>query len=79
MDYLRVCVIEICKLLRQARMHIVDELESEDRLQESADKNRFFVSVNHIVAMHYQQPDCPGSDEKIEKQLEHRRPRLDRP
>jgi hypothetical protein len=58
-------------------MHVVNEVESEDRFQESAEEYRLFVSMNNIISVPDQEPDSASSDKHIQKEFEHRRSGLD--
>jgi hypothetical protein len=68
---LRIGVIEICELLRQTRMHVVDEFEAKNRLQETANEYSFLVRVNHVVAMPNEQTNRPRCDEDVKEEFEH--------
>jgi hypothetical protein len=66
--------LEIAQLLRQARMHVVDEPKTEQRLERTAPEDRLLVRMDHGIAMPRHHADGPEDHQHIEHELLPRRP-----
>ena len=68
-EQLRLGEAKVLELLRQARVHVVDQPETEDRLEEPAPEHGFLMGVDHRIPMPGEHPDGPQHHEHIEEQL----------
>ena len=61
---------EVHNLLRQARMHVVDEREPKNRLEEPAPEYGFLVRVDECVPVSHQQSNGPHHHKDVQKSFE---------
>ncbi len=64
---------EVGQLLGKARVHVVDELEPEQGLQEATEEDGLLMGMDEGVPILEEKPHRPQHDEAIEKELGQRR------
>jgi hypothetical protein len=70
--------LEVLELLRKARVHVVDQAETEDRLQQTTPEYRLLVGMDDLIPVLDQQSYGPDCHEQVQDHFRPGRPHPNR-